>query len=464
MFLQQFYEESLGHFSYLIGSEDAGVCAVVDPRRDVDAYLALAQEQRLRITHILETHVHNDYLSGARELAAFTEAEICSGSRSGLEFPHRDLQDGDELRFGPLRVHALATPGHTPEHFCYSVADTSRAEEPFLLLSGGDLLTGSVGRTDLLGADQTHDLTAQLYRSLHTKILTLPDYVQVLPTHGAGSSCGASIAMWRATTIGFERRHNAALQATTEEEFARVVLGDQSPAPAYYARMRPSNQRGPEVLRALPVVPPLRPAEVRHQIEQGALLVDARAPAAFGGAHIEGSLNIGLDSRFTTWVGSVVPPDQRLILVLDRDAELSDAVRQLIRIGYAELDGYLAGGIGAWAEAGLPVAQLPQISVQRLRRDLDDGNGLRVLDVRHDNEWGAGHIAGAVHVAAEVLPHRIGELDAAARLAVICGSGYRSSVAASLLGRSGFRHLSNVIGGMSAWEQARYPVVAGDQR
>ena len=459
MFLQQFYEQSLGHFSYVIGSEDAGICAVVDPRRDVDSYLALAQEQGLRITHILETHVHNDYLSGARELAAFTEAEICSGSRSGLEFPHRDLQDGDEITFGPLRVRAMATPGHTPEHFCYSVADTSRADEPCLLLSGGDLLTGSVGRTDLLSPEHTRTLTAQLYHSLHTKILALPDYVQVLPTHGAGSSCGASITMWRSTTIGFERRHNRALQATTEEEFGRVVLGEQSPPPAYYARMRPGNQRGPEILRALPVVPPLRPAEVRHRLEQGALLVDARLPAAYGGAHIEGSVNIGLDSRFTTWVGSFVSPDQRLILVLDQDAQLSDAVRQLIRIGYGELDGYLAGGIGGWAEAGLPVAELPQISVQTLRRRLDEGNGQRVLDVRHANEWHSGHIAGAIHLPAEILLDRVAGLDASAHLAVICGSGYRSSVATSLLERNGFRGLSNVIGGMSAWEQARFPVV-----
>lgn len=461
MFLQQFYEQSLGHFSYVIGSEDAGVCAVVDPRRDVDVYLALAQEQGLRITQILETHVHNDYLSGARELAAFTDAEICSGSRSGLEFPHRDMHDGEELQFGPLRVRAIATPGHTPEHFCYSVADTSRADEPCLLLSGGDLLTGSVGRTDLVSADQTRELTAQLYHSLHTKILTLPDYVQVLPTHGAGSSCGASITMWRSTTIGFERRHNRALQATTEEEFARIVLGEQSPPPAYYARMRPGNQRGPEILKVLPVVAPLRPAEVRYRLEQGALLVDARLAPAYGSAHIEGSVNVGLDSRFTTWVGSVVPPDQRLILVLERDTELSDAVRQLIRIGYGELDGYLAGGVGAWAEAGLPLAQVPQISVQTLRRQLDDADGLRVLDVRHENEWRSGHIAGAVHLAAELLPHQAGSLDSAAHLAVICGSGYRSSVATSLLERRGFHRLANVIGGMSAWEQARFPVVSG---
>lgn len=461
MFLQQFYVQSLGHFSYLIGSEDAGVCAVVDPKRDVDDYLALAQAQSLHVTHVFETHVHNDYLSGARELAALTGAEICSGSRGGLEFPHRDLLDGDEIWFGPLRIQAIATPGHTPEHFCYTVTDTSRADEPCLVLSGGDLLTGSVGRTDLLGPELTPRLTAQLYQSLHSRILTLPDYVQVLPTHGAGSSCGASIAMWRSTTIGFERRHNPVLQATTEEEFARLVLHDQNPPPAYYSRMRPGNQRGPEVLKSLPIVPPLRPLAIRQRLEEGAILIDARQAAAFGGAHIAGSLNIGLDSRFATWVGSIVPPDQRLILVLERDDALSEAVRQLIRIGYTELDGYLAGGVSAWAEAGLPVASVPQISVHQLHRNLDEQKSMQVLDVRHDTEWSTGHIAGAAHIAAEALPARISGLHASAPLAVICGSGYRSSVASSLLARSGFGQVANVIGGMSAWEQARYPVVAG---
>lgn len=465
MFLQQFYVESLGHYSYLIGSDQASSAFVVDPKRDIQDYLDTAREQQLRITHIFETHLHNDYVSGARELAAATGAGVHSSARAESGFERVPVKEADKFRFGELLVRVLETPGHTPEHVSYTVADTSRTDEPMLILTGGDLLVSSVGRPDLLGEELGRELAPKLFDSLHQKILTQRDHVSVLPTHGAGSSCGANISKTRTSTIGYERISNPYLQTKDREEFVRQVLAGQPAIPAYYRRMRPINQQGPNVLGRLPEPRAMEPDEIEQAMAGGALLIDAREPAAFGGVHVPGSYSIGLGPSFTTWVGSVVPSDQRLLLIVEHGGELEEAVHQLIRIGYEDIGGYLAGGIQAWLAAGKQAQHLPQLSVFELQNALShNGSAPRVLDVRSGTEWQQGHIAQAKHIPGGDLPRRIGELDPEQSTGVICASGYRSSVVGSVLQQRGFKNVSNVIGGMTAWEQANLPTTRNGTR
>jgi len=399
MYLQQFYVESLGHYSYLIGSDQAASAFIVDPKRDIQDYLDTARQQQLSITHIFETHLHNDYVSGARELAAATGARIHSSARADSGFDRVPLKEGDEFRFAELLVRVLETPGHTPEHVCFTVADTSRSDEPLLILTGGDLLVSSVGRPDLLGEELGRELAPKLFDSLHRKILTQHDHVSVLPTHGAGSSCGANISKTRTSTIGYERISNPYLQTKDRDEFVCQVLAGQPAIPAYYQRMRPTNQQGPAVLGRLPQPRAMEPEQIEQAMAGGALLIDAREPAAFGGVHVPSSYSIGLGPNFTAWVGSVLPAGQPLLLVVENGDELEDAVHQLIRIGYEDVRGYLAGGIDAWLAAGKKVQHLPQQSVFELHEALArNGSAPWVLDVRSGTEWQQGHIAGARHL------------------------------------------------------------------
>ena len=463
MFLQQFYVESLGHYSYLIGSDEASVALVVDPKRDIADYLEVARQQHLQITCIFETHLHNDYVSGARELAAATGARIHSSSRADSGFERVPIKDGDEFRLGELLVRVLETPGHTPEHVCYTVADTSRSDLPVVMLTGGDLQVGSVGRPDLLGEQLGKELAPRLYDSLHYKIFSNEDHVAVLPTHGAGSSCGANISKTRTSTIGYERLTNPALQYKTKDDFVQFVLSGQPAIPDYYSRMRPTNQQGPHVLGRLPEPRAMSPDHVEHALGAGAILIDGRMPAAFGGAHIAGAYSIGLGPNFSTWVGSVLPPDRPIVLILEHPSEVAEAVHQLIRIGYEHVEGYLAGGIDAWLAHGKPVVHVPQLSVHELNEALSrNGQAPHLLDVRSGSEWQAGHIAGAVHIPGGELARRIDELPWKHNLAVICSSGYRSSVASSILQQHGVDKLVNVIGGMTAWHQGGYPTTTDD--
>ncbi|HMA33370.1 MAG TPA: rhodanese-like domain-containing protein [Chloroflexia bacterium] len=463
MFLQQFYVPSLGHYSYLIGSTEAGVAFVADPKRDIDDYLTTAQALGLRITHILDTHLHNDYVSGSRELAAATGATICHSAAAQLGYAHQPLDEGAILRFGELEVRVLETPGHTPEHLAYVIYDTTRSTTlPSAVLTGGDLLVGSVGRPDLLGEELGRQLAPQLYDSIHEKILPVGDAVQIWPTHGAGSSCGAAISSTRTSTIGYEKVANPYLQHPSRAAFVAAVLHGQPTVPAYYRRMRPINQQGPRVVGRFPGPAPLAPADFQCRAQTGdAVVLDTRMPLAFGGAHIPGAINVGLDNNFTTWAGSVVPAGVPLYLVLEAAAQVGEVVCQLMRIGYEQIPGYLLGGMPAWTAAGLPLTTLPQLTVQDLQAQLAQANAPQVIDVRKEDEWQEGHIAGALHIVGnDVVPGAAG-LPHDRPLALICGGGYRSSVASSLLQRAGFTRVANVLGGMSAWNQLHLPTVRG---
>lgn len=456
MYLQQFFVEGLGHASYLIGSDSTQEAAVVDPRRDVGVYLEAAANAGLRIRYVLETHVHNDFLSGAKAIAEQLGAEHVASAEAGLTFPHRGVREGDRLTLGELTIDVLYTPGHTPEHVSYVVTDTSRADDPVLVFTGGDLLVGSVGRPDLLGRELGEKLAPKLYDSLFGKLLKLEDYVEVMPTHGAGSLCGRAISSKRTTTIGYERRHNVFLQKKDRQAFVDFVLDGNPYVPAYYKNMRPGNLAGADGFTA-PAPRPLSIGEVQHALGHGALVIDTRSPGAFGGGHLPGSYNVGLGAMLATWVGSLLPSDTPIVLVLERVSDWEEVVTALGRIGYEKIMGYLSGGVEAWQEAGLPLARVEQIDVHELERRRHEIPNLQIVDVRMEGEWQSGHIPGATFVPLTEIPQRAGEVDPDRPTAVICGSGYRSSIASAFLERRGVRQLVNVLGGMTAWNQADLP-------
>nr|MBA2446776.1 MBL fold metallo-hydrolase [Chloroflexota bacterium] len=432
MYLQQFFVEGLGHASYVIGSDRTREAAVVDPRRDIAVYGEAAQQAGLAIRYVLETHVHNDFLSGAKALAERFRAEHVASAEAGLRFSHRGVREGDELQLGELRIRVLFTPGHTPEHVSYVVIDTSRADAPVLAFTGGDLLVGSVGRTDLLGKELGAKLAPQLYDSLFGKLLRLEDYVEVLPTHGAGSLCGKAISSKRTSTIGYERRFNPALQHTEKDDFVRFVLDGNPNIPAYYARMRPGNQAGPDGFEA-PAPCALSVPDVQHALGHGAAVLDTRSPGAFCSGHIPGAYNVGRSPMLATWVGSLIPPDVSLVLVLERESDWNEVVTALGRVGYDRVLCYLKGGMSAWQEAGLALARVDEIDAAGLDRRRRTDRDLQILDVRQQSEWEEGHIPGARHIPLHELPKRVGELDSRRPTAVICGSGYRSSIAGAVL-------------------------------
>jgi hydroxyacylglutathione hydrolase len=462
--IRQFVIEGLGHLSALVADESAGVAVVVDPRRDVDVYLATAAAADLRITHVVETHLHNDYVSGGRELAALTGATHVIGSGASLAYDHRPITNGEEVDVGGLRLTALETPGHTPEHVSYALSDRSRADEPAILFTGGSLLVGSVGRTDLLGAEQAVPYAREQFRSLHEVVLAQADYVGVYPTHGAGSLCSTGIASTPNTTIGFERRHNPMLAPSEVDEFVHVLLRDQPTFPRYFARMRPTNQAGPRLLGGrVPDAHPMTVDEVRAALARDALLIDARQPVAHALSHIPGSVSIPIGSSFGTWLGWVVEPDRQLILVLDDPADWDKAVRQALRVGFEDFVGHLRGGMSAWLEAGGAVESNGRLTVQQLAGRLSAGGreAPMVIDVRQASEYAAGHVPGSIHLGAGELQDRLADLPHDRPLATICASGYRSSVAASLLRQGGFEDVSWVANGLPSWEAAGFPVDVG---
>jgi hydroxyacylglutathione hydrolase len=453
--------DGLAHLSYLIGDRSSGQAAVIDPRRDVDVYLELARQHQLTITHALETHIHADFVSGSRELAARTgTARICVSAEGGARygFAHQPLRHGTRVRLGSVTLTAMYTPGHTPEHMAYLAMVKGT---PWGFFSGDFLFADSVGRPDLLGAAQTPGLARALFCSLRTALPPVPDAVALYPAHGAGSPCGANIGD-RQSTIGHERRHNPALQFADEAAFVDWVLRTAPPMPRYYPRMKRINAQGPEVLNGLPAVEWLEPRRFRQRLAAGSIqLVDNRQMLAFGGGHIAGAWNFGPRAELSLWAGWTLDEAVPLALVLRRDEDLPEVQRQLLRVGFTTFAGCLKGGMEAWVTAGLPVQGLAQVPVHGLNTLLPRGD-LQVLDVRTPQEWDEGHIPGSRYMFLGKLPGRLKDLDRDEPLVVYCASGYRSSLAASLLQASGFRNVRNVPGGYAAWTAAGFPAVKPD--
>lgn len=450
MYFKQFYLGCLAQASYLIGCD--GEAAVVDPRRDVDEYLEEAAREGLVIRHVIETHLHADFVSGHRELAARTGARIYFGARAGAAFEHAAVREGDEIRMGDVTLRFLETPGHTPESVSILVIDRSHSEQPWAVLTGDTLFIGDVGRPDLLGAKMSAaELAGLLYDSLHEKLLELPDPVLVYPGHGAGSLCGKNISNETSSTIGQQRRFNYALQPMPREEFVRMMTTDLPEAPSYFSRDVAINRAGAVSIESLPRLRSLSANEVEARTARGAVVLDTRSSAGFGAAHLPGSIHIGLSGQFASWSGTLLPPSSPLLLVAESDEAARQAQVRLARVGMENVAGALDGGISAWAREGRPLASTEQIAVDELKDRLESGWAGQVLDVRRPAEWKAGHIAQARWIPLHDLLSRAGELDRDRPVAIICASGYRSSIATSLLERLGSPHPINVVGGMNAW-------------
>ncbi|MBI2238033.1 MAG: MBL fold metallo-hydrolase [Actinobacteria bacterium] len=434
MDIELFLTPGLGDSSYLLASE--GEAAAVDPQRDAGRMLAAAEARGVKVRYVLETHVHNDYVSGAAEVRAATGAEIVGPARGRYGFPFTPMEDASELEVGDLRLATMETPGHTPEHVSYLVYEEG-ADAPSGAFTGGSLIVGSAGRTDLLGPERADELARAQYRSLR-RLATLPDRTPVLPTHGAGSFCASSAPHEeRTSTIGRERAMNPALADVDEETFVREQLSGLLAFPAYYAHMAPINRAGPTVFGTVPQPPALSPDEFAGRLG-GAWIVDGRNDREFAGAHLAGSLNIELDGSFASYVGWLVPFNDPVLLILpepEPDA-LHEASTQLFRIGYERLEGYLEGGVEAWRSSGRDLRAYPVGDVDELLVALRGGSA-EVLDVRQRAEWDAGHLEGSRHLFVGDLPGRFDELPTDREIWAVCGSGHRAGIAASLLDRAG---------------------------
>jgi hydroxyacylglutathione hydrolase len=451
--------EGIAELSYLLGDDDEGVGAIFDPRADVEIYVETAREAGLAITHIFETHIHADLVSGSRELCARLEsAKIHASGEGGADygFDLERIKDGDRFTFGEVLVTARHTPGHTPEHMSYLLAETDHPDEPWAVLTGDSLFVSSAGRPDLLGEKHTKQLAEQQFHTLRDFYLKLPDHVMIYPNHGAGSPCGADIGARLSSTIGYERKFNKFLQFTDAKSFTDYAIQSAPPVPHYYPIMKRVNAEGPKVLGNLPRVPGLPPRAFKEAIDKKAgVLVDVRTMLAFGGGHISGALNIGGTPILSIWAGWMLDPEKPILLVMESDDDLEKIVRLFVRTGYTKFAGYLIGGMKAWDAAGFPLESIGQMSVHELN---ERKASLQIVDVRSPGEWKKGHIPGAQPIFLPELGKRMAELDRNKPTAVYCGSGYRASIATSILKPQGFTDLWNVPGSWEAWKKAKLPV------
>jgi len=460
MYFKQFYLGCLAHASYLIGA--AGEAAVVDPQRDVDQYIEEANAHQLKIKYIIETHLHADFISGHRELAEKTGAEIVFGKQAGVTFHHRAVQDADELTIGHVTLRIMETPGHTPESICVLAIDTMNSAEPAKLLTGDTLFIGDVGRPDLAGGKgyTPQMMAGMMYDSLHEKILRLDDAVEVYPAHGAGSMCGKNLSTETSSTIGQQRKFNYALQPMTKDQFVAMMTSDLPEAPAYFSKDAEINRSGAEALDHLAKPQAMSPAEVREASQHGCVVLDVRPAAEFGAGHVPGSLNIGLSGQFASWAGSLIPLTAQIVIVANSPEQIGEAQMRLARVGLERVGGYLAGGVDGWRAAGFEVAQVPQISVAELRDLLNSKPDLQLIDVRRPAEYVSGHAPRAIPAPLAKFRETFPTLNLKPDVpsAIICAGGYRSSAATSIAQQFGFTSLLNVTGGTTAWIKAGYEV------
>ena len=452
MLFQPYYLDCLAHASYMIAS--GGLAAVVDPQRDVDLYTEDAQRLGLRIAYVIETHLHADFVSGHRELAERTGAEIFIGARAEATFAHHAVADGETLSFGDVRMRFLETPGHTVEGISIVVTDVEKSEFPQLVLTGDTLFIGDVGRPDLSRGRTPAELAAMMYDSLHRKLLTLSDDVEVYPAHGAGSLCGRAMSEARSSTIGEQRRTNAALQYADREAFVAALTTDLPERPAYFSRDAEINRGGAPAIAPRGGFVRLSSRDVARARDGGALVLDVRDADAFARAHVPGSINIALSGQFASWAGSVVGLDADVIIVADDDERIEEARLRLSRVGIDRVLGVLDGGIREWGRAGAAVQTTAQLHPGELADQIDCGRVRQVVDVRRSGEWDEGHLPRAQHRPLDRLATSLQGLDPILPTAIYCAGGYRSSIGASILQKLGFRDVRNLVGGYTAWHDA----------
>ncbi|MHC1713734.1 MAG: rhodanese-like domain-containing protein [Solidesulfovibrio sp.] len=460
MYFKQIQTPGLGCFSYVIGCPAAGEAVVVDPKRDIDCYLEIARDEGMRITRVIETHLHADHISGGQELRAATGAPIHIHPNANVAYPHQPLVEGQIIAAGAARLEVLYTPGHTPNSVSLLVSDLVRSPTPALLLTGDVLFVGDIGRPDLPGAEILAEQVQNLYDSLYVKFSQLPADLEIYPAHGQGSLCGRGMSAKGVSTLGYERRANAMLGYPDFERFKAAVLARFPARPKSFSHIIATNRQGAQLLDRCPMERELSPARFKEMMPgEKTVVIDSRDAAAYGGAHIPGSLNIGFETQLANWVGMSVAPGSN-ILIVAADRERASAMRlELHRIGYDAILGHLGGGMAAWIQSGYEIASLGQMSVHELAMSLNGPTPPALLDVRTDPEWESGHIAQAVHQPFADILERGVDLCFSGPVAVVCGSGYRSNIIGSALAAKGCANVRSVAGGMTAWQRAGLPTV-----
>jgi hydroxyacylglutathione hydrolase len=454
--VERFYLGCLAHASYLISSE--GVAAVIDPQRDVDLYVEAAARNGVKIEHVIETHLHADFVSGHLELAERTGAQVYLGEGSGAALKHTPVKDGDSIQFGRCRLGFLQTPGHTLESVCIVMKDLDNPDQPKKVFTGDTLFVGDVGRPDLSGSHTPQELAALLYRSLHEKLLTLPDDTEIFPAHGAGSLCGRQMSSESSSTIGKERRSNYALLAGSSDEFIHLLTDSLPPRPEYFAREVELNRRGATPISELPPLTALSADEVLRLQSEGAIVVDTRPAMEFAVAHVPGSLHVALTGQYASWAARILGLDRRLIIAGEDPEHVRESQLRLARVGIENVIGYLADGVTGWIRGGYELDYIPQVTATDLADLMEAERGkIAILDVREPAEVAGGAIENSVHIPLGELAKRVGELDASKLMVAHCKGGYRSSIATSVLRRAGFRDIANLIGGFDAWKTAGLP-------
>ena len=457
MIFKRIQSEGIAANSYLIGSGENAF--VIDPRRDCQVYLDIAQREDLTINHIFETHRHEDFTVGSIELAHIVGVTIYHGP--GLQWKYGvTIRDGQTFLIGHLKVTIVHTPGHTDESVSYVVTDLATGESPVIVFTGDALFVNEVGRTDLYGENEVRRLAENLFNSIFHRLLPLGDGVIICPAHGSGSMCGVHIASRDESSIGIERIQNPVLRMTNKEDFVKYKLSEKPEKPPNFKRMEEINLNGPPLLGSLPVPPPLDPEEFNSKVKEGAVILDTRDPSSFGGVHIPGAYSIWLDG-LPSFAGWVLPYDLQVILVVDNKENVETSVRYLIREGYDNIAGYLKGGIDSWYSAGLPTESLKLISAHDLKTIFDLKEDVTVLDTRKNEEWESGHIEGAVNIFVGHLAERLSEIPKDKSTIVYCSAGYRSGLAASILLRAGYTEVYNVVGGITAWLSLGLPIIQG---
>jgi hydroxyacylglutathione hydrolase len=472
MLLKRLFDPKLAQASYLVGCTANGEALVIDPNRDIDQYIRAAESESLRITHVTETHIHADFVSGARELAARAGATLYLSDEGDAEWKYdyasEDgavlLKDGDRFMVGNIRLEVMHTPGHTPEHLSFLITDTAATDRPMGVFTGDFVFVGDVGRPDLLERAAkivgTMEAGARtLYRSLQ-RFKQLPDYLQIWPGHGAGSACGKSLSAVPQSTLGYERMANWALEEMSEDDFVSWVLAGQPEPPRYFAQMKRVNKKGPRILGGLRRPAHLPPGDIVGLLQDNALVIDIRLAEAFAGGHIPGTINIPLNRSFSTWAGWLVPYDREFYLLVDEEDRLDEAVLDLAMIGLDRIGGYLQRqALESWNASGHSLASTPQMTVEELAPAMQSGR-VQVLDVRGVSEWETGHMPGAMNVPLGHLEERLAELPTGRPLVVHCQRGGRSAIAASVLQAHG-KEVLNLVGGFKAWSKAGKPAESG---
>nr|WP_290699997.1 MBL fold metallo-hydrolase [Halomonas sp. UBA3074] len=459
LIFESIYTDGLAQISYVVGDSKAAVAAVIDPRRDIDIYLQMAKEQGFRIAYVIETHIHADFVSGAQALASRTGAQLIGGHSDDYQFDIRQISEGETLELGQVKLQVMHSPGHTPEHIALQLFDSQQGNEPIALFTGDTLFNLDVGRPDLLGDGSEQKLAGELFHTLFDRYLPLGDRVEVYPCHGAGSACGKSIGDRRHSTLGSERLFNPALQEqSSEEKFIDSLLDNMPEPPRHYSRLKKQNVR-PAVQMEGPSLPsPLSPQDFQALADDANnQVVDVRSILAFGGGHVPGAINIALRNEFVNWAGWMLDDSRPILLVGESADDVHQAITHLYRIGLDDIRGYLRNGMTDWPNAALPLNKLQEWTVQELNTRREDPD-VQVLDVRSPSEVANGRVPGAKHIFVAHLSDHLDELDPNKTTVTYCGSGYRASIAASILKRAGFSDVANTPGSWMAWNAAGLPV------